>query len=242
METTKTTDLFILGEHDGAKAPLINSTAKKWERVCRQSSWHEYFFSFLSCEIFLRTQHAVNKMQCPSQTNSPRLWLVLEEGVISACSHSLACGRTSLVGRQTWTFWIRVCLAQCSSWRDVDEQHPCFSQQTNNLILTLLAAKPAALAGCPSSLGGLRALPGEGSGGELSTKSAAWEKRGGGGGDGGPLESLQQGSGSKVDPRGTRIYQSGWSWSSVIWAGISSWKESRGGLANNSCTEICNET
>lgn len=37
LETTKTTDLFILGVHDGAKAPLINSTAKKWERVCRQN-------------------------------------------------------------------------------------------------------------------------------------------------------------------------------------------------------------
>lgn len=37
LKTTKTTDLFILGVHDGAKAPLINSTAKKWERVCRQN-------------------------------------------------------------------------------------------------------------------------------------------------------------------------------------------------------------
>lgn len=58
LETTKTTDLFILGAHDAAKAPLVNSSAKKWERVCRQNLWCEPFFFLHSYEIFLRKKES----------------------------------------------------------------------------------------------------------------------------------------------------------------------------------------
>lgn len=120
LETTKTTDLFILGVRNGAKAPLINSTAKKWERVCRQNWWHEQFFSFHSCEIFLRKKILWTKHNIPHRqihTGSGSCWRKVP---YQHLPRSPAQGRASLVERQSWRFWLWACPAQCNTWRDDD--------------------------------------------------------------------------------------------------------------------------
>lgn len=235
LETTKTTDLFILGVRDGAKAPLINSTAKKWERVCRQNWWHEQFFSFHSCEIFLR------KKSCEQSTIS------LTDRFAQALAHaegryhiSICLGLWYEGGHPWWKGRVGDSGSKHARLRATPEgmmmhHYCCFSHQTSNFILIQPAAKDWSSCWLPQWLGVPRVSPGEGYGGKTSTapagesRAALREKREEEDGD--PLESLQNGSSREVNPHETRLYQSCCLWSNVTHAGISFRKVKEAGEA-----------
>lgn len=197
LETTKTTDLLILGVHDGAKAPLINSTSKKWKRFCRWNCWHEQFFSFHSCEIFLRKKIPWTECNIPHRQILTGSGSCCRKILYQHLPQSLVWGRASLKERQSWTFWLQGCAAQRHTWRMMGH-YCCFCHQTSNLILIQSAAMGWSSCQLPQHLEVPGASPGEGSGGKagLCTCAAGEE----GGGDGDPLESLQNGSSREVNP------------------------------------------